>query len=171
MAGALREGRPLEVAIDGDPLQLLAALRREARPPDWVLTDDMLGQTLSGLQLAQLLGVLPRQSIGNGSKDLRGLHQRPLQAAERGLQLNRMTAAVDLAPKDARARELRRQHTYFTSYLSVTAQAPAKTGALVVKDLLVFWIFHGPQIGSRPSQIQICSATQLFQLIDHALNH
>ncbi len=36
-----------------DPLQLLAALRREARPPDWVLTDDMLGQTLSGLQLAQ----------------------------------------------------------------------------------------------------------------------
>src|SRR3546814_4466471 len=40
-----------------------------------------------GLELAQFLGVLARQGIGNGGEDLRRLHQRPLEAAERRLQL------------------------------------------------------------------------------------
>src|SRR3546814_15847437 len=52
-----------------------------------------------GLELAQFLGVLARQGIGNGGEDLRRLHQRPLEAAERRLQVRGMPAAVEPTAK------------------------------------------------------------------------
>src|SRR5699024_5651765 len=81
-----------------------------------------------------------------------------------------VAAAVDLAAEDPRARELRREHADFTSYLGIATQAPAEAGALIVEDLFIVWICHGPQIGLRLLQIQSGSGAKLFKLIDHALN-
>jgi signal transduction histidine kinase len=41
-----------KVTTFADPGRLLEALRRQALKPDWILTDDMLGTQMSGLELA-----------------------------------------------------------------------------------------------------------------------
>jgi CheY-like chemotaxis protein len=43
------------VTCFADPAQLLAEWRRGAARPDWLLTDDMLGTQMSGLELARLV--------------------------------------------------------------------------------------------------------------------
>ena len=51
-----------------------------------------------GLQLPQFLGIGRRQRVRNGGEDLRDLHQRPLEAADRSRQFARMGVMLDLAP-------------------------------------------------------------------------
>ena len=58
-----------------------------------------------GLKLTQFLEVFLGQHVGDGRKDLRHLHQRPLETAKRVLDLDRVLAAVELEPEYAPARE------------------------------------------------------------------
>ena len=61
----------------------------------------------SALQLRQLGGVFRRQRVGNGGDELRHLHDRALQAAERGRKLHRVAAAVEIEAEQPRARDAR----------------------------------------------------------------
>ena len=54
-------------------------------------------------------GIFRRQRVGDGGDELRRLHQRPLQAAQRRLQLGRVLVAVELAAEIALAGQPRRQ--------------------------------------------------------------
>jgi signal transduction histidine kinase/CheY-like chemotaxis protein len=54
LQGQLRAWGARVSAFD-DPTKLLAALQRQGLKPDWVLTDDMLGAQMSGLQVAQAI--------------------------------------------------------------------------------------------------------------------
>src|SRR5690606_17625230 len=96
-----------------------------------------------GLKLTQLLRILARQGIGNGGKNLRGVHQRPLEATESRLQRGGMSPAIDPASENPSSRQLGRKQPNLTSYLGVASQAPAEARALIMKDLgVVVEIIH-----------------------------
>ena len=60
------------------------------------------------LQLGQLLRVLGRQRLGDGGQQLRHLHDRPLEAAQRRRQRRRILAVVGIEAEQALARHPRR---------------------------------------------------------------
>ncbi len=62
-----------------------------------------------GLELAELGGIFLGQRVGDGGEDLRHLHQRPLEPAERRPELGGMDVAVDLEPEIALAGQARGQ--------------------------------------------------------------
>ena len=55
------------------------------------------------LQLHQFVGVFRRQRVRNGGEQLRHLHDRAFQPAERGGQFQRIAGAIELARRTARA--------------------------------------------------------------------
>jgi hypothetical protein len=59
------------------------------------------------LQLDQLVGVFGRQRIGNGGEQLRHLHDRTFQAAQRGGELERVRRTVERHAKETRAGKAR----------------------------------------------------------------
>ena len=60
------------------------------------------------LQLGQFGGVFGRQRIRDGGQELRHLHDRPFQPAERRRQLHRIAGAIERKPEQPRARQPRR---------------------------------------------------------------
>ena len=60
------------------------------------------------LQLHQLAGVFGRQRVGNGGQQLRHLHDRTLEPAERGRQRQGIAGAATLRADQALARDARR---------------------------------------------------------------
>ena len=60
------------------PEELLAQLRAGASVPQWILTDDMLGATLSGLETAQILS----RQFGLGKVCLVTGNTEPVRLAE-----------------------------------------------------------------------------------------
>jgi hypothetical protein len=83
-----------------------------------------------GLELLQLLHVLLGQRVGDGGHDLGHLHEGPLEAAERGLQLRRVLGAVDLEAEIALPGDARRQPANRTADAGVAHDAPAQGIAL-----------------------------------------
>ncbi len=53
------------------------------------------------LQLHQLAGIGRRQRVGNGGEQLRHLHDRPFQAAERGCEIERVAIVILRAAEHA----------------------------------------------------------------------
>ena len=60
------------------------------------------------LQLGELLDVFRRQRLGDGGEQLRHLHDRALQPAERRGEFRRVPGAVEIDPEEARAGDPRR---------------------------------------------------------------
>ncbi len=63
------------------------------------------------LQLGQLLRVLGGQRLGDGGQELRHLHDRPLEAAQRRRQRRRIRGVVAVEAEQALARHARRHRT------------------------------------------------------------
>ena len=60
------------------------------------------------LQLLQLGGIFRRDEVGDGGEQLRHLHDRPFQAAERLGQHRRVGGIARIAPEEPRSRHARR---------------------------------------------------------------
>src|SRR5262245_51708227 len=60
------------------------------------------------LQLGKLGGVFGRQRIRDGGEELRDLHDRPFEAAERYSQFRGVAVTVEVEPEQACARKARR---------------------------------------------------------------
>ena len=87
-----------------------------------------------GLQLGELGGVFLGQRLRDRRQQLRDLHQRPLEAAERRPQLLGMRGAVDVDAEEARAREPRRQAAHRAGHPGV---APHPSGERVLRPAAV----------------------------------
>ena len=72
-----------------------------------------------GLQLRQLAGVFLGQGFGDRRQQLRHLHQRTLQAAQRSPQLLGVAGLIDVDAEQALAGEARRQPTHGAGHLGV----------------------------------------------------
>src|SRR5690349_3948015 len=79
-----------------------------------------------GLKLHQLVDVFLGERVGDRREELRHLHQRPLDAAQRRLELGRMPAAVERQAEIALAREARRKAADRRRDLRVAADAAAE---------------------------------------------
>src|SRR3546814_2201904 len=113
-----------------------------------------------GLELAQFLGVPARQGIGNGGEDLRRLHQRPLEAADRRLQIRGMPAAVEPKAKVAGADNLGGEPADGGADLRI-AERPAEARARPPSEVLArggavitILLCHAPEGGPRHGRCQ-----------------
>ena len=79
-----------------------------------------------GLQLLQLLGIFLGQRVGDGGENLRHLHQRPLQPAQRLLQPLGMLGAVQLQAEIALARQPCRQRADLAADLDIAPRPAAE---------------------------------------------
>ena len=77
-----------------------------------------------GLQMPEFRGVFRRQGVGHGGEELRHLHQRPLDAAERGAQLRRVAGPVELEAEIARPGKAHGEPADRGRDLGVAAEAP-----------------------------------------------
>jgi len=84
-----------------------------------------------GLQLRQLAGIFRRQRVGDGGDELRRLHQRPLQAAQRRPEVRRMLVAVEAPAEIALPRQLHRQATHRAADAGVPTKPAAEGIAFV----------------------------------------
>ena len=82
------------------------------------------------LQLRQLAGVFGRQRLGDGGQQLRHLHQRALEAAERGCQIDGATRAVVLDAEQALAGDARRDGPDVGADLARSARRGQRSGSL-----------------------------------------
>ena len=78
------------------------------------------------LQLHQLLDIFLGQRVGDRGQQLRHLHQRPLDPAERRLQIGGMAPAVDGDAQIALAGEPRRQPAHRSRHLRIAPHPPGK---------------------------------------------
>jgi len=85
-----------------------------------------------GLELGELAGIFRRQRVGNRGQKLRRLHQRPLQPAQRTLEVGRVLAAIERQTKIALARQLGGQAADGSTDASIAAEPSAETVAFVV---------------------------------------
>src|SRR5215813_570262 len=88
------------------------------------------------LQLGKLSGVFGRQRVRDGGQELRDLHDRPFEAAERHSQLCRITVAVEVKPEQARARKAR-------GYAADIGAHPGIAGG-AGREAVLFLISHVP---------------------------
>ena len=79
-----------------------------------------------GLQMPEFRGVFRRQGVGHGGEELRHLHQRPLDAAERGAQLRRVAGPVELEAEIARPGKANGEPADRGRDLGVAAEAPGQ---------------------------------------------
>ena len=91
---------------DARILKISSASRRRARPHA-PLDESPAHRRRLTLQLHQLVGVFRRQRIGNGGEQLRHLHDRALEPAERRGKFERIGGAVERHAKEPRACEAR----------------------------------------------------------------
>ena len=98
-----------------------------------------------GLQLRELGGVLLGQGLGNRRQQLRDLHQRALQPAQRRPQLLGVAWLIDVDAEQALTGEARRQPAHGARYLGVAPHPPAeRVLRLSVSHALVT---HAGQLG------------------------
>ena len=79
-----------------------------------------------GLQLDQLADIFLRQRLGDRREELRHLHQRALDAAERRLQIGGMALAIDRDAEIALAGEARREAAHRAADPRITAHPPGE---------------------------------------------
>ena len=91
------------------------------------------------LQLGELLGVFGRQSLGDGGHQLRHLHDRPLQAAERRRQRRRVLGVVAVDAEQPLAGDARGHRADVGADLDVAGRPRAEA-----VFFLVVLVGHGP---------------------------
>ena len=79
-----------------------------------------------GLQLAEFGGIFRRHRVGDGRDDLRNLHDRTLEPAQRRAQLRRARRLVVAAAKQPRRAHLRRETKPGAADTGITRQAAAE---------------------------------------------
>ena len=136
--GAVGQGRAMDLAQGGGERGLLVELR-ELRLP----VGPELGRHAAahegpahgrgvGLQLRQLARIFRRQRVGDGGDELRRLHQRPLEAAQRRPEVRRMLVAVEAPAEVALPRQLDRQAAHRAADPGVAAEPAAEGIAFVL---------------------------------------
>ena len=84
------------------------------------------------LQLDQLVGIFRRQRIRDGGEQLRHLHDRPFQAAERRRKFKRVGGAIQRHAEKARAGKARGGAAKLRADFGVAAGARGKAIAFLV---------------------------------------
>ena len=115
-----------------------AELRSHA-PPD---EGPAHGRRLA-LQLHQLGGVFGREGIRDGGHQLGHLHDRSLEAAERGGELGCVPAAIEREPEQARSRDARRHAAHVGADARIAGSAGGETVGFAVGHGLVRLIMPG----------------------------
>ncbi len=93
------------------------------------------------LQLHQLGGVFGRQRIRDGGHELRHLHDRAFEPAERGRQFHRVLAAVEIEAEQPRAGDARRDAAHIGADARIARRAGGESVGFAVGGA------HGVKIG------------------------
>ena len=89
------------------------------------------------LQPLQLGDIFRRQHIRNCRHQLRDLHDRPFEAAERGRELERVTRSIELEPEHARTDEPRRYAAHIGADARIARGTGGKSVGFAVGHVLV----------------------------------
>ena len=84
------------------------------------------------LQLLQLLGVFGRQQVRNGRHQLRDLHDRAFQPAERGRQIGGVRATVERQAEQPACGEFRRDRPHIGPDAGIARRAGGEAVAFLV---------------------------------------
>ena len=108
--GAVERDRPVHLAERGRARRLMLEIAKrlcQSGPSSPIMRRRTNGQPIAGafdLELDQLADIFLGQRVGDRREQLRHLHQRPLDPAERRLQIGRVAPAIDRNAEIALAR-------------------------------------------------------------------
>ncbi len=130
--GAVERGRPMHLAKRGGARRGSLEIAKPALPigPEFArhaASDKRPAHRRRvRLQLDQLVDIFLGQRVGDRGEQLRHLHQRPLDAAERRLQIGGVAPAVDRNAEIALARQPRREPAHRARHLRIAPHPPGK---------------------------------------------
>ena len=112
---------------EGTELALPARAELGRHPP---LDERPAHRRCVGLKLAQLARILAGQGVGDGGEDLRHLHDRSLEAAERGSEIGGVARAVPIQTEHTLAREPGGEAAETHADLGIAPHPPSEAVAL-----------------------------------------